>query len=119
MCPNEKSIKASRAEFRKIVMGSQAGFANGDAIVRNARDEFERSLDAHGKCSQIAIIYAQDACAGPEGALKLAGRVHLDEWLHPKLAAERDEITKQTISECSQISRKLSASLARVSHTCQ
>ncbi len=65
---DEEGIEAGDAEPLQVVVGAQAGLADGDAIVRNVLDQFVRSLHAHGECFQVAIVHAEDARAGRKRA---------------------------------------------------
>ena len=78
-------------------MGAQAGFADGNAVIRNSADQFERCFDAHGERSEVAVVYADDAGAGGESAVELIGSVNLDERLHANLTAQGDEVAQQRI----------------------
>src|SRR6266850_156825 len=78
MRANEESVKTGGAKLHEIVVGAQAGFADGDR-------------------REVAVVYADDAGAGAESAVELIGSVNLDERLHAQLAAQSDEVRKQRI----------------------
>ena len=46
MSADEEGVEASSAKFDEIVVGTQPGFADGEAIVRDTINQFERSFDA-------------------------------------------------------------------------
>src|SRR5579864_251524 len=79
---DEKSIEAGRAKFLEVGMRTQPGFADSDTIIGNARDQFERRLHADIESFEVAVVYANDAGARGEGAVKLGGGVDLDNGLH-------------------------------------
>ena len=74
----------------EIVVGAEAGFANGDAAIGNALDQFEGSLDAEIESFQIAIIHADDTGLGGERAVEFRGGVNFHQGLHFQLTAESD-----------------------------
>src|SRR6476646_3342330 len=76
---DEKRVEAGVAESGEVVVGSQAGFAHGDAGVGNALDEFERSFHAQVQSLQVAIVDADDAGAGGERTIEFGDGVNLDE----------------------------------------
>src|SRR6266446_6090916 len=92
-----ESIEACGAKLHEIVMGAQAGFADRDAVVRNATDLFEGCFDADGKGFEVTVVYTDNAGAGGQGAVEFLRRVHLDERLHAQLAAQGDKVAKQRI----------------------
>src|SRR6266481_7043000 len=87
---DEKSVEAGVAEFGEIVVSAEAGLTDGDTILGDAFDQFEGGLDVQVQCFQIAIVDADDAGLGREGAVEFGGGVDLDQGLHPNLAAKRD-----------------------------
>ena len=58
MGANEKSVETGGVQLHQIIVGAQAGFADGNAIIRDAADQFERSIKADRERSYIAIVYA-------------------------------------------------------------
>ena len=58
---DEESVEAGVAEFGEVVVSAEAGFADRDAGLWDALDEFERGLDAQVQSLQIAIVDADDA----------------------------------------------------------
>ncbi len=99
MRADQESVKTGGAELHEIVVGAQTGFADGDAVVGNAADQFERSIYINGQRLQIAIVYTQDARPGGEGAIEFFAGVNFDERLHSNLAAKYDEVAKKRIFE--------------------
>ena len=97
MRADEESVEACGAKLHEIVMGAQAGFADRDAVVWNAADQFEGCFDADGEGFEVTVVYTDDAGAGGERAVEFFGGVHLDERLHAQLAAQGDEVAKQRI----------------------
>jgi len=96
---NEKRVEAGFTKFLQIVVGAEAGFADGDAIVRDAFDQFERSLDADVERLEVAVVDTDDAAAYGEGAAEFLGRVNFHERLHSKLTAEGDEVAKRIVAQ--------------------
>ena len=97
MRADEESIETGGAKLNEIVVGAQAGLADGDAFVGNAADQCEGGFDADGERFEIAVVYADDAGAGGEGAVEFRRGVDLDERFHANFAAECKEVTKQRI----------------------
>ena len=97
MSTDEESVEAGGAEFHEITVGAQARFAYGDAVVRNPADQFEGGFDADGERPEVAIVNPDDARAGGEGAVKFWGGVNFDERFHAQLAAQRDEVAKESV----------------------
>src|SRR5258708_34182558 len=88
---DEKRVEAGFVEFLQAVVGAEAGFADGDAIVRDAFDQFERSLDADVERLQVAVVDADDAAAYGAGAVEFLGRVDFHQLLHSKFTAKAYE----------------------------
>src|SRR5258708_19025667 len=88
---DEKRVEAGFAEFLQVVVGAEAGFADGDAIVRDAFNQFERSLHADVERFQVAVVDADDAAAYGEGAVEVLGRMNFHERLHSKFTAKAYE----------------------------
>jgi len=59
MRADEEGIETGGAQLDEIVVGTQAGFAHGDAMVRDAINQFERSLDASCESLEVAIVHGQ------------------------------------------------------------
>src|SRR5207249_8141102 len=97
MRANEKGVETGGAKFDEILVRAQAGFADGDAMVRDAIDQFERSLDASRERLEVAIVDANDARACGQGPIEFSIRVHLDQRFHSKFSPEHDEIAKKVI----------------------
>src|SRR5208282_1374828 len=87
---NEKGVKAGGAQLLQIVVGPQAGFADGKAIFGNMLDQFVGSLHAHRKGFQVAVVYSDDSRTGRKRAGEFFERVNLDERLHAEFAAQSD-----------------------------
>src|SRR5260370_14114540 len=100
MRANEESVKTGGAELDEIGVRAQAGFADGDAFVGNAPDQFERGIDLNGQGLQVAVVYTDDARTGSERAIELFSGVNFDERLHADLAAKSEEVTNQAICKC-------------------
>ena len=98
---DEKSVEAGDAEFGEVVVSAQTRFADGDAVVGNAVDQLEGSLDAQVESLQVAIVDADDAGAGGKRAVEFGGGVNLDERLHAEFAAESDQVAKKLVAESS------------------
>src|ERR1700723_2119202 len=98
---DEKSVEAGIAEFGKIVVSAEARFADGDASLGDAIDQFERGFDAQLQGFQIAIVDPDDACICGERAVELGGRVNFDQRLHLQLASESDQAAKKFVRKSS------------------
>src|SRR5258708_4430698 len=96
---DEKRIETGFLELLQVVVGAEAGFADGDAIFWDASDQFERSLDADVERLQVAVVDADDAAANGESAAEFLGRVNFHERLHSKFAAEGDEVAKLRVAQ--------------------
>src|SRR5216684_8215512 len=99
MRTNEKGIEARSTKFHEIVVAAQAGFADGDAAIGNAADQFKRGVDVDGQRLQITIVHAENPRAGGEGAAEFFAAVHFDKRLHAQLPAESDKIAQQAVAE--------------------
>src|SRR4029077_9148224 len=99
MLADEECVEACFAEFLQVVVGAESGFADGDAIVGDAFDQFEGSLDADVERLQVAVVDANDAAARGDGTVEFIGRVDLDERLHAKFAAEGEEVAKLRVMQ--------------------
>ena len=62
-------------------------------------DQFEGSFDADVESFQVAIVDADDAGVGGEGAVEFRAGVNFHERLHSELAAERDQFAKRVVRE--------------------
>lgn len=99
MRADEEGVKTGSAQFHEIVVGAQAGFADGNAIVGNAADQFEGSFESNGKRLEVAVVYADDARTGGEGPIEFVGGVNFDERLHAQLAAQSEEVAEESVFE--------------------
>ena len=106
MRADEKGVETGGAKFDEIVVRAQAGFADGDAMVRDAADQFERSLGASRESFEIAIVHANDARASGEGPIEFGFRVHFDQRFHSKFSPKSDEIAKKVILKHSDYEKK-------------
>jgi len=70
---DQESVEAGGTEILKIGVGSQAGFGDGQAMVRDLFDQFEGRFHAHRQGFQVAIVDADDAGIRSEGAIEFAG----------------------------------------------
>src|SRR6267378_3052421 len=80
-------------------MRAQAGFTDRDTMIGNLIDQLEGSFGTHGQSLQVAIVHAENAGIRGERAVQFRPGVNLDERLHTKLAAERDELMQLRISK--------------------
>src|SRR5580692_2401432 len=96
---DQKGVEAGGPESQEIVVRAESGFADYDASIGDALDEFEGGLDTQAESFQVAVVDADDVRSGGEGAIELSGGVDFHERLHADLAAERDEIAKKFIVE--------------------
>src|SRR5260370_36132870 len=99
MRANEESVKTGGAKLDEIGVRAQAGFADGDALVGNAPDQFKRSIDVNGQGLQVAVVYTDDARTGSERAIELFSGVNFDERLHADLSAKSEELAKERIAK--------------------
>ncbi len=106
MSADEEGVETGGAKLDEIVVRAQAGFADGDAMMRDAVDQFERSLDASCESLEVAIVHANDARASGQGPIEFSIRVHLDQRFHSKFSPERDEIAKKVILKHSDYEKK-------------
>src|SRR5258708_22865722 len=97
MRADEESVKTGGVKFYEIAVCAQSGFADGDAVVRNAADQLERSIDVNTQRLKIAVVYPQNASTGCERAVEVFARVDLDQGLHADFAAENDQVEKERI----------------------
>src|SRR5260370_1574367 len=97
MRADEESVKTSGAKSCEIAVCAQSGFADGDAVVRNAADQLERSMDVNAHRLKIAVVYPQNARTGCERAIEFFARVDLDQRLHADFAAQHDQVAKKPI----------------------
>src|ERR1700682_1470252 len=97
MSADEEGVETGGAQLDEIVVGAEARFADREAMVRDAADQFERSFDASRESFEVAIIYANDVRLGGDSSVELGRSVHLDNRLHAKFTAQRDEIAKKVI----------------------
>ena len=61
---DEEGVVACVAKLEQFGVGADAGFADGDAVVGNFVDEFERSFYANVERFEIAIVDADDFRTG-------------------------------------------------------
>src|SRR6266403_2877626 len=99
MLADQESIEAGMAQAKQIVMRAQAGLADRDTMVGNLIDQLEGSFGTDGQSLQVAIVHPQDAGVRGERAIQFRPGVNLDERLHTKLSAERDEFMQLRISK--------------------
>src|ERR1700720_442632 len=99
MLADEESVQAGGAQVRKVLVSAETGLADRDTMIGNLLDELEGSFRANGEGFQVAIIYAEDAGAGGEGAIEFGGGVNFDQRLHAEFAAEGDEIAKKVVGK--------------------
>jgi len=89
---NEEGVEADGAELPQVLVGAQAGFADGEAIVRDVLDQIVRGLHAYREGFQVAIVHTEDARTGRYRASELFKRVDFDERLHAQFASESDQL---------------------------
>src|ERR1700687_2459393 len=99
MLADEEGIEAGGAQFDEIIVGAQSGFADGNAILGDAADQFEGGLHADGESLEAAIVYAQNARTDGESAVEFFAGVYLDERFHSKLAAQSNQLAKEGIAD--------------------
>src|SRR5580765_3012002 len=99
MRADKERVEAGAAKYYEIVVRAQAGFADSDARVRDAINQFERSFDASRESLEVAIVHANDACAGGERPIEFGIRVNFDQRFHSTFSRERDEVAKKIIFE--------------------
>src|SRR5260370_19297377 len=97
MRADEESVKTGGAKSCEIAVCAQSGFADGDAVVRNAADQLERSIDVNTQRLKIAVVYPQNASTGCERAVEFFASVDLDQRRPPDLSAKRDQVAKKPI----------------------
>ena len=88
---DEKCVETGAAEADKVGVGGEAGLGDGDAVVGDFVDEFERGVEADFERFEVAIVDADDFGAGGESAVEFGLGVNFDERLHFQFAAEVDE----------------------------
>ena len=106
MSADEEGVEPGGAKPLQAVVRTEAGFANGNAMVRDAIDQFKRSFDPSRERLEVAIVHADDARTGGERAVDFANSVDLDKRLHAEFAAECDEIAKKGILKHSDNEKK-------------
>lgn len=99
MFADEERVETRFAEADEIIISAETGFADGDAIVGNVRNEIERGLRRDLERFEVAIVDAEDASAGGEGTVELGAGVNLDERLHAKFAAEGEKVAELRVGE--------------------
>src|SRR5437899_2065600 len=76
---NQKGVEAGLTQLRELRVAADAGLADRDALVWNARNQLKRGLDADVECLEIAIVYADDARVGCQSAIEFLAGVDFDE----------------------------------------
>src|SRR5256885_2262052 len=94
MFADEKRVEAGSAQTEKIVVRAGTRFADGDTMFRGAVDQFQGSFRAHRQRFQVAIVYADDASSGGQGAIEFGGRVNFHQSFHAQLAAELEQVAE-------------------------
>src|ERR1700752_5326833 len=99
MFADEEGIETGLVEAKQIVVGAEAGFADGDTMVRDALDQFQRGFRANREGLQVAIVDAKNARIGREGAVELGLCVDFNERLHAEFAAKSDEFAELRVAK--------------------
>lgn len=96
---DEEGVETRGAEVLQVGVGAQAGFSNGEAVIRDFFDQFEGCLHPNRKRFQIAIIDADDARVSSQGPTEFAAGVNFDERLHLQFTAEREQVVKKRVRQ--------------------
>ncbi len=99
MLTNQEGVEAGLTKIPKIGVSAETGFGYRQAIVGDVIDQFVGGFHTHGEAFQIAIVDAQDAGTGCEGAIELGARVNLEQRFHTEFTAQSDEIAKEHVIE--------------------
>src|SRR5579862_4976163 len=87
---DQKGVEPGGAQPGDMVARGDAALRHTHDISWDAVDEFERSLHAHFKCSQVTIVHADRIGAplaqGFENAIELTHSVHLDQDVEGEIA---------------------------------
>ncbi len=96
---DEEGVETRGAQFCQFGGGADAGFADGDAVVGYLVDQFERGFDADIERFQIAVVDADDFCAGGDGAREFFAGVNFDHRLHAEFPAESDQFDELLLAQ--------------------
>ena len=94
---NQESIEACVAQSDQVGVGGEARLGDRDALIRNEADQFERGFQTNLEGAQVAVVDADDASFGGQGAIQLLGGVDFDERLHAELTAKSYQLAQRTV----------------------
>src|SRR5690242_20670050 len=75
---DQECVESRAPQTKQIGVRAQSGFADRDVFVRDARNEFRRSLYANVERAEITVVYADNARTRRQRAVQLAFRVYFN-----------------------------------------
>ena len=91
MFSDKKRVGACVEQPLDVLPAVQAAFDHKEPVIRNERGKPDRGFDIHVERFQIAIVDADDGCAGVEGFSKFRFIVNLNQRVELQISGELDE----------------------------